>query len=304
MPPTRETARVVTKATVTTRCSMGRTASLGSDRQDSEGDQDADAERRQGVGEDESAEGRERVDVGDAAGRVERGSAWRDGRLARGEDEHGDRGGGRRYPGGDEGGDADRAHGGHGGGRGQGRGHGDDDQADEDGQRPEGQLQAAEQGGELVGQAGRGEGVGAGEGEEHRDADDPEPGSGARQQGGPPGDGARESAETESDAGDRQRDRDPEQDADRLADVDAGPAGDSFGHSAGGQDEGDGHRHEQEQGGPALAEGGGDREAVLGSDRGNAALADEDHGDDEPVQQDRKSTRLNSSHANISYAVF
>src|SRR3712207_7508243 len=78
MPPTRETARVVTKATVTTRCSMGRTASLGSDRQDFEGDQDADAEQRQGVVEDEPAEGLERVDVGDAAGHVERGSAWRD----------------------------------------------------------------------------------------------------------------------------------------------------------------------------------------------------------------------------------
>src|SRR5258707_7415746 len=34
-----------------------------------------------------------------------------------------------------------------------------------------------------------------------------------------------------------------------------------------------------------------------------AYLAAEDHGDLRP-QEDRKSTRLNSSHANISYAVF
>src|SRR3712207_2321187 len=124
MPPTRETARVVTKATVTTRCSMGRTASLGSDRQDSEGDQDADAEQRQGVVEDESAEGLERVDVGDAAGHVERGSAWRDGRLARGEDEHGDRGGIRTDPLRGHGGEPEQVNGGRRGGCSKGGGPG------------------------------------------------------------------------------------------------------------------------------------------------------------------------------------
>src|SRR3712207_8039043 len=52
-------------------------------------------------------------------------------------------------------------------------------------------------------------------------------------------------------------------------------------------------RARQQRGRPVLRTGGGDR--AQGLARGHGA---------QPRRQDRKSTRLNSSHANISYAVF
>src|SRR3712207_8903946 len=42
----------------------------------------------------------------------------------------------------------------------------------------------------------------------------------------------------------------------------------------------------------------------VGDDRGVVVLFEEDVGQEQQVVEDRKSTRLNSSHANISYAVF
>src|SRR3712207_7459036 len=66
-----------------------------------------------------------------------------------------------------------------------------------------------------------------------------------------------------------------------------------------------GARHRAQHEGPDTGAGGGqydgDHEADHGVDRLHEALADEPH---LAVEEDRKSTRLNSSHANISYAVF
>src|SRR3712207_4492835 len=53
---------------------------------------------------------------------------------------------------------------------------------------------------------------------------------------------------------------------------------------------------------PARREAGGDAAADAEADRDGPGRTDP--GDGEIVDQDRKSTRLNSSHANISYAVF
>src|SRR3712207_8887601 len=48
----------------------------------------------------------------------------------------------------------------------------------------------------------------------------------------------------------------------------------------------------------------GDREHLRRHLRRQAEVAGDELGGDDPRVEDRKSTRLNSSHANISYAVF